>query len=293
VKAIPFGGFLAMAGEYSKELTGKPDEYLSLKWFKKMWISFAGPFFNYILAVLIFAAVFNIWGASEISKSSAIGEVLENYPAAKAGLISGDKIAKIGKIEINSWNDLILNLKDKADKETKFLIERGTSSFSISMVVAENPVTKAGAIGITPEIITTKTAFFYSFWLASKASINQTVMTLAYLADKIISWEKPDIAGPIGVMQVMAKASKSGMKDYLRLLAVISVALGLFNLLPIPMVDGGMIVLFAVEGIIRKRIGERIVQIYNTIGLIFIIAIFIFATYGDLLRLGIFKLFGK
>ena len=109
--------------------------------------------------------------------------------------------------------------------------------------------------------------------------------------EKIVSWEKPEVAGPIGVIQVMAKSAKSGLENYIRLLAVISVALGLFNLLPIPLVDGGMIILFIAEGIIRKQIGLKVIQVYNTIGLSLILLIFLFATYNDLIRLGIGKLF--
>jgi regulator of sigma E protease len=293
IKAIPFGGFVSMAGDGPNQATGADGEYLSLKWYKKVWISFAGPFSNYILAVFIFAFVFNIWGATTISTSSSVGAVMENYPAAQAGLMIGDKIKSIDGIEINTWKELSDGLKDKADKQTSFVIDRGTYSFDLSMTVAKNPVTGTGAIGIAPLAIKTKAGFLKSIYLGAESSVTQTVMTLAYLTDKAISFEKPDISGPIGVMQVMANATKEGMAHYLKFLAVISVALGLFNLLPIPMVDGGMIVLFFVEGIIRKRISAKVVQIYNTIGLVFILGIFIFATYSDLLRLGVGKLFGK
>jgi regulator of sigma E protease len=108
-------------------------------------------------------------------------------------------------------------------------------------------------------------------------------MTIEYLIDKVLTLEKPDVAGPIGVVWAMADAAKSGAWDYLKFVAMISVALGLFNLLPIPMVDGGMILLFLVEGIIGNKINAKVVQIYNIIGLVFIVCIFIFATYSDLL----------
>ncbi|MCL2389219.1 MAG: site-2 protease family protein, partial [Elusimicrobia bacterium] len=85
----------------------------------------------------------------------------------------------------------------------------------------------------------------------------------------------------------------SGLEQYLQLLAVISVALGLFNLLPIPLVDGGMIVLFTVEGITGKRIKTKVIEVYNYIGLAFILTIFVFATYNDLLRLGLGRFFGR
>ncbi|MDR3111952.1 MAG: RIP metalloprotease RseP [Elusimicrobiota bacterium] len=293
IKLIPFGGLVSMSGDNPDNLKGEKGEYLSLPWFKKIWVSFAGPFANYILAIIIFAFSFNIWGISEISKEPKIGSLLENYPAALAKLQAGDKINYIDGIKINSWDDLANNLKDKANREATFVIERGTYTFEQNITVGQNPVTKSGALGINPIFTNTPSNFFNSIYAGAKVSINQTFMTIDYLASKIISMEKPDIAGPIGVMQVMAKAAKSGMQDYLRLLAIISVALGLFNLFPIPMVDGGMIVLFAIEGIIRKKIKLKIIQIYNTIGLIFVILIFLFATYSDFLRLGITKFFIK
>jgi regulator of sigma E protease len=291
IKIIPFGGFVTMAGESLEEATGEDGEYLSLKWYKKIWISFAGPFLNYILAVFLFALVFNIWGMVKIPADLFVGAVVKNYPAEAAGIMPGDKIKSVDAVKVNTWNDLSINLKDKANKQTSFLIERGNSSFELNMVVAKNPVTGVGTIGIAPVKI--KVGFLKSIYLGVKASVVNTIVPVMYLANKVISLEKPEISGPIGIMQIMANAAKSGIQDYLRLIAVISVALGLFNLFPIPMADGGIILLFLVEGIIRKQISAKVIQVYNTIGLIFIIVIFFFATYSDLLKLDIVRLFTK
>jgi regulator of sigma E protease len=291
IKIIPFGGFVTMAGENLEEATGSDGEYLSLKWYKKIWISFAGPFLNYILAIFLFALVFNIGGVIKTPTDLSVGAVVKNYPAEIARIMPGDKIKSVDAVEINTWNDLSINLKDKANKQTSFLIERGDSSFELSMLVAKNPLTGTGTIGITPVKI--KSGFWKSIYLGVEASIVNTIVPITYLADKIMSLEKPEISGPIGIMQIMANAAKAGIQDYLRLIAVISVALGLFNLFPIPMVDGGIIILFLIEGIIRKQISAKVIQVYNTIGLILIIGIFFFATYSDLLRLGIGKLFSK
>jgi regulator of sigma E protease len=293
LKAIPLGGFCSMAGDNPDEATGGDGEYLSLVWYKKIWIAFSGPFSNYILAVFLFAFLFNVWGVSKISDSSAIGATVENFPAAEAGLQSGDIINSIDGFSVTTWAQMTGALKDKAEKETLFVITRGTHTFEINIKIAKHPVTGVGALGIVPYVEKTDAGFFKSVGLGASAVVSQSVMTVLYLADKIISWEKPDIAGPVGVIQVMANAAKSGMEDYIRLLAVISVALGLFNLFPIPLVDGGMIILFFVEGITRRKIRSKIIQVYNTIGLVLIGIIFIFATYSDLLRLGIGKLFGK
>jgi regulator of sigma E protease len=293
IKPIPFGGFCSMAGENPKEATGAADEYLSLKWYKKVFISFIGPFSNYILAVFLFAFVFSIWGATTYSKASLIGGVTDNKPAAKAGLLIGDRIKSIDAVEINTWNEITANLKEKADKQAVFTVERGSYTFDVTMVVEKNPVTGTGIIGISQFIEKSEIGFLKAVYLGVEASIVQTSMSVAYLIDKLISLEKPDISGPIGIIKAMGDTTKLGIADYLKFLAVISVALGMFNLFPIPMVDGGMIVLFAIEGIVKKQISARIVQIYNTIGLTFILGVFVFATYSDLLRLGLGKFFGK
>ncbi len=288
---FPFGGMVAMAGENPDEATGQKGEYLSLQWYKKVMVAFFGPFMNYVLAVLLFAFVFNIWGLTNISSQAVIGALAPEACAQKAGLEIKDKILSVNGVEIKDWTSLIANLKDKAEKEVEIKILRNEQELNFKFVLDKNPATGAGMLGIQPEITKEKVSFFSSFYYGLDTAIYQSVFTLKYLWDKIVTWEKPEVAGPIGVIQVMAKSAKSGFESYIRLLAVISVALGLFNLLPIPLVDGGMIVLFILEGIIRKRIGLKVIQVYNTIGLSLILLIFLFATYSDLIRLGIGKLF--
>ena len=295
IKAVPFGGFVAMAGDNhdTASVTGAEGEYLSLPWYKKIFIAFVGPFANYVLAAVMFCLIFNIYGIATISNTSRIGAIGENYPAAAAGLLNGDTIKSIDGVNISLWNEISENLKNKADKQSLFVIERGTATFEVSINVAKNPATGGGLIGVSPYIAKEKAGFFKSMLYGIEAPITQSIMTVAYLADKLFTLEKPDVAGPIGIMQVMGKAAKSGMEDYLRLIAIISVALGLFNLFPIPFVDGGMIVLFIVEGIKKSPVGVKTIQVYNTVGIMIIAVIFIFATYSDILRLGVGKFFGK
>ena len=288
---FPFGGMVAMAGENPDDATGQKDEFLSLPFYKKIMIVFAGPFMNYVLAILLFAFIFNIWGLAIISNEAIIGALAKDSCAQKAGLLLNDKIVSIDEIHIEDWNDLTKNLKDKAEKEINIKILRQDQEMEFNFVLDKNPTTGSGMLGIQPLIIKEKISFFSSFYYACDTALYQSTFTLQYLWDKLIKWEKPDVAGPIGVIQVMAKSAKSGFESYIRLLAVISVALGLFNLLPIPLVDGGMIVLFLLEGIIRKKISTKVIQVYNSIGLALILLIFLFATYSDLIRLGIGKLF--
>lgn len=288
---FPFGGMVAMAGENPDDATGQKDEFLSLPFYKKIMIVFAGPFMNYILAIVMFAFIFNIWGLAIISEEAQIGALAKDSCAEKAGLKINDKILSIDGTEIADWLDLTSNIKAKAEKEVALKVSRDNEILDFNFTLDKNPTTGSGMLGIQPVIIKEKTSFFKSFYYACDTALYQTTFTLQYLWDKLIKWEKPEVAGPIGVIQVMAKSAKNGLESYIRLLAVISVALGLFNLLPIPLVDGGMIVLFLLEGIIRKKISTKVISIYNSIGLALILIIFLFATYSDLIRLGIGKLF--
>ena len=288
---FPFGGMVAMAGENPDEATGKEGEYLSLNWFKKVMIVVAGPLMNYILAIFIFAFVFIVWGQATVSLDAKIGVFAPTSCAKQAGLEINDKIISVDGTEIKNWLDLVDNIKDKAEKEINVKVLREEQELEFNFKLDKNPTTGVGMLGIQPITKKEKLPFFKSFYCAGDTVIYQTTFTLTYLWDKLIKWEKPEVAGPIGVIQVMAKSAKSGFENYTRLLAVISVALGLFNLLPIPLVDGGMIVLFLLEGIIKKKISTKVIGIYNTIGLAIIVIIFLFATYSDLIRLGIGKLF--
>ena len=288
---FPLGGMVAMAGENPDDVKGKKDEFLSLPFYKKIMIVFAGPLMNYVFAILLFAFIFNIWGLATISDEAKIGVLAKDSCAQKAGLLVNDKIVSIDGTDVENWLGLISNLKDKAEKEVNLKVLRDDKELDFNFVLDKNPTTGAGMLGIQPKVLKEKVSFLKSFYFACDTAIYQTTFTLKYLWDKLVKWEKPEVAGPIGVIQFMADSAKSGFESYIRLLAVISVALGLFNLLPIPLVDGGMIVLFLLEGIIRTKISTKVIAVYNYIGLFLILIIFLFATYSDLIRLGIGKLF--
>ena len=285
--AIPLGGMVKMPGEDAATATGSPDEFMSQPWYRRMIIAFFGPFMNYVLAVVIFTIVFFFWGVSIPSEKPVIGDVMDGYPAKVSGIMSGDTIQKINGITINSWQDMAEVIHKSVSKKLKFSVLRANATVTLEMIPAKDPATGVGIIGIAPMVETKKTGLIDSFTMGIKMVVFQTVYTVKYLGMKIIHWEKPEVAGPIGVIQLLAKAAKSGIENLLHFLAVISVALGLFNLFPIPLVDGGHILLALIEAVTRKPLNKSAVQVSNFVGLSIIVFIFIFATYSDLARLGL------
>jgi regulator of sigma E protease len=284
---IPLGGMVKMPGEDVDNATGSPDEFLSQPWYRRLIIAFFGPFMNYLLAVLLFVVVISTWGMSKPSSEPVVGEVMAGLPADKAGLKSGDRVMEINAFQVPSWEAMAGYIHQHSGENLAFSVIRDSRPVTVQVVPQKDSATGVGVIGIVPGVVTQKVSFIRSVDLSVRLVVFQSVYTLRYLGEKLIRWEKPEVAGPIGVVQILAKAAKTGWETLLHLLAVISVALGLFNLLPIPLVDGGHILLAIVEGITRKPLNKKVVQVANIIGLAIILSIFVFATYSDIARLSV------
>ena len=110
-------------------------------------------------------------------------------------------------------------------------------------------------------------------------------MTIQTLLKSIYRMEKPDVAGPIGIISIVSKAAHSEFSDFLYLVGLISVAVGFFNLLPLPLLDGGHFVLYLFEGILRKKITPTVIKYVNSTGIVILVSILIFATYNDVMRI--------
>jgi regulator of sigma E protease len=283
---IPLGGMCEMPGEDVNTAAGTGDEFLSQAWYKRLMIAFFGPFMNYVFAAILFAIVIYFWGIAKPSYEPVIGSLFPDKPAELAGLKSNDKIVAINGVKIDKWDEMSDLIQKNSDKKIRFDIMRDNKPMSFMIMPKYDSVTGRGMIGITPGYTTEKVGLANSAWFGVKMCIIQSVFTVRYLAEKIIKWEKPEVSGPIGVAQILASAVKSGIEQVIHLIAIISVALALFNLFPIPIVDGGHIMFALVELVTRKPVNKKVLQVANVAGLSLIGVIFLFATYNDLLRLG-------
>ncbi len=282
--AIPLGGMVKMPGEDINSASGSKDEFLSQPWYKRLLVAICGPLMNYALAVLIFTVIIFHWGLSNPSDKPVIGEVVPGMPAQTAGLIPGDKVMKVDQATVSTWEDLAKYIHSKANV-INLVIERAGKQLNVAVTPKFDAASGMNLVGIAPEFVMEKASLFKSVDLSVRYAVFQSVFTLRYLGEKITRFEKPELSGPIGVVQYLAKAAKTGPEQLLHLLGVISVALGLFNLLPIPILDGGLIFFSLIEGIIRKPLNKKIVATANLVGLCIIIGIFLFATYSDIARI--------
>jgi regulator of sigma E protease len=240
---------------------------------------------NYVLAIILFTFVITIWGIPRPSSKPVIGDVLVGYPAAKSGIKPGDTVIRVDSLPVKAWEELSGYIHRFPGSPVTLTIQRNGVTFPVTLTPEKDSASGMGLIGIAPSIDTEKVGAREAVYVSVRMAVYQSVFTLKYLGIKLVHGEKPELAGPIGVVEILAKAANEGWQALLHLLAVISVALGLFNLLPIPLVDGGHMMLAVIEAVYRRPISKKVIIVSNYVGLSIILTIFLFATYTDILRL--------
>jgi regulator of sigma E protease len=301
---LPLGGEVRMSGEEasapedSTATDGAPAapeepvdparQFQNQSWVKRSAIVLAGPAMNYVLAFAVFAHVAFWWGDPKPSPEPLVGDVIAGYPAEAAGLRSGDRVLTVSGQAVSSWKELAEAIHARPAQEVDLVyVPAGPESGerTVRLTPRKDPSSGAGLIGIGPATVYEKVSFGESLHRGAAQCVGWSWFTLSYLGDKIAKREKPDLAGPVGIATVVAKATKSGPREFLFLIALISVGIGLFNLFPIPLLDGGHLMFFVWEGITRRRVTPKAVARANMVGMTLLLGILVFATFSDFQRM--------
>ncbi len=298
ISAFPLGGYVKMLGEDSLGEEAEPlseedkkRAYNNQPVRKRFPIILAGPLFNIVFAALVYIAVF-INGAPALLPE--VGEVMEDTPAARAGLRQGDLITRIGDKDIASWSDMTAVVYESPGKALDFGIKRGAETFGLSITPEIKTVEDIfgeerviGLIGIKPSGVqfTMETGVFEAVYLGVRRTVDIAGLTVVSII-KLIQRAIPakTIGGPILIFQLAGEQAAQGVLSFLNFMAVISISLGIINLFPIPVLDGGHLVFLGVEAIRRKPLNEKTVMLAQKVGLVLILMLMAFATYNDIMR---------
>ncbi len=295
ISALPLGGYVKLLGEDPSEELPPEDmkrSYSNLSPYKKFLIIFFGPFFNFVLAAVIFTVIFM---AGRPVLKPVIGGVMKGRPAVKAGLKKGDIITSVNGIKVNSWAGL-----------SKYIEKFGNGT--ITLEVKENNIfkkvklkpeltsglniyrqkIKRYIIGITPSnkaVFYKYTGLLNSFYSAVKEIwfvIYITVVSLFYL----IAGKLPasDLGGPIMIAQLSGRAASLGVSGFFYFIAFISVNIGLVNLFPIPALDGGHLLFSIIEMIKRGPLSIKFQETAAKVGFALLIVLLLFVSYNDIIR---------
>ena len=287
LRAVPLGGYVKPAGENLDETSGAPDEYFSKPWYTRLAVVAAGPAMNYLLAFLLFSGVILGVGEPVPSSEPVIGDISMGLPAEVAGLKDGDRLVKVDGKAVATWDEMAAAIHAKPGKEITVVYSRAGAETEVKMTPKLSPTggESWGVIGISPGVGYKRVPVLKGLRMGAHQCWFWTAFTVKTLASNISKREKPDLAGPIGIVNIVSKAAHTGLADLVFLIGLISVAVGFFNLLPIPLLDGGHAVIFICEGIFRRKITLKVMQGVNMVGITILGAILLFATYSDIMRI--------
>ena len=253
----------------------------------------AGPVANFLLAIVIFALTFTFVGVQVTAPR--VDELVADGPAATAGFRSGDVIVSIDGQAIETFADMQRIVSASADHELGFEVNRGGVLLKLKVTPARREISdrfgnklRVGVIGIRRNPTQAEWEFkrygpIESLGLGVRETVFIITRTLSYLGDVIMGLESADqMRGPIGIAEISGQVASAGIVPLLSLTAVLSVSIGLINLFPIPLLDGGHLLFYLIEAVRRRPLSERTQEIGFRIGLAVVLMLMMFATWNDL-----------
>jgi len=290
---IFFGGFVKMLGEEQKELESKKipkDAFCAKSPLARTFVITAGVLMNFLLAVAVISFMLTK-GVYIPSDKIHLENVMANTPAHSSGLKKGDVIEKIDKKSIKSPNDLVSYTNKKLGEKVVLEVKRGEKRLKITLTPRKKYPPDQGPMGVAISNLNLKKypwyqAPFYAFAETVKLSVIICQAIFQMIKSLVQTGNLPkDIAGPVGVAQLTGQAVKFGYMAVLQLLALLSINLAIFNILPFPALDGGRLLFVSAEVIFGKKIAPKVENIINTAGMAILFGLIIIITINDLDRI--------
>lgn len=283
VTAIPFGGYVKMAGSDPFEELSEEDEarsFTALSFPKKVGIMVSGPVTNIAFAFLVFVLFFEIVGVPKAT--TRIAEIVPGSAAAKVGLAPGDRIFEANGKPVDTWEALVAEIRPRPGQELAVGFERGGVTKRLTATL--ETTRGLGFLGVGPVVVDTHPGILTSVRHAWATEVGITGLILRAFTPAVFIETLPSMSGPVGITGEAAKAARRGVPDYLWLVAVVSLALGIFNLLPIPPLDGGRIVMSAVEAVRRKPLPQNVTIAILATGTSLLLTLMVYLVYVDVRR---------
>jgi regulator of sigma E protease len=293
LSAFPLGGYVKMVGEDPDEEVQQTEiekSFAHKSLLKRMAIVVAGPGFNLLLAVFLFMVVFIFYGVPVMS--TQVSGVEKGSPAERAGIAKGDRIVAIDGDAVKEWEELSTKIKGSGGRALNLRIRRGDEDINITV----QPTQKEGRnifgerrddwmIGIGSQVSIEKGNPGLAVVKAVSQTYDYSKLTLLAFYKMILGDVSPrNIGGPILIAQMAGQQAQEGLGSFLAFLAVLSINLGVLNLLPVPVLDGGHLVFFLVEAVIRKPVAVKYREVAQQVGICLLALLMIYAFYNDIVR---------
>jgi regulator of sigma E protease len=293
LSAVPLGGYVKMLGEDAKEEVIDRERSFSAKpvgW--RSLIILAGPGANFLLAIAIFWAVF-IVGVPTLG--TKVGDVMDGFPAKAAGFLRGDRIVAIEGRKVERWEELAKQIHQSPGRPVRLTVQRGERTFDLTVAPKASKQKnlfgeeqEIGLLGIAPaeEFLTERSDPITALGMAVYKTYDLSrliVVTFVKLVQGVVPAKT--IGGPLLVAQMAGEQARLGVLNLLFFTALLSINLGILNLLPIPVLDGGHLFFSLIEAVRGKPVSMQKREMAQQVGLVLLVALMIFAFYNDIFRL--------
>ncbi|MDD3704542.1 MAG: RIP metalloprotease RseP [Clostridiaceae bacterium] len=280
LRAFPIGGFCLMLGE--DEDNNAPGAFNNSPIMTRIFSVISGPLFNIIVTILIYSMMIAPVAAP------IVGQVTKGMPAEAAGIKAGEKIVEINDVTINDWKDIKPEVSKHEGKQVTVTVEKNGVQKEVKLIPVKNPGTEDIVIGVTQKV----TIAGFSIREGINMTVNISKMMLNFLGQLVVGKADTDeVSGPISIIVYMNEAAKTGFISVLYLTAIISLNLGILNLLPLPALDGGRLLFLFIELIRRKPLPAEKEGMVHFVGLVALMMLSIFLMYKDIIRFNLIDIF--
>ncbi|MCF8474748.1 MAG: RIP metalloprotease RseP [Emcibacter sp.] len=311
VSYFPLGGYVKFFGDASEASTPQSninnltEEEKAVSFhFKKLHqraaIVFAGPFANFVFAILILATFFYLYG--QVDRPARVSEVVEGSAAEVAGVQSGDIIIAVDGSEIERFNDLRVQVLYSAGESLDIDVLRNNKVVRLVLTPKLTKIVRDGEpvldengkplelyqIGIqnSEEVVIKEHNIPSALWAGVIETRVIVVQSLRGIRQMIVGTRSvKELSGPIGIAKIAGDSAKQGIDFWIRIMALVSISLGMVNLFPIPLLDGGHLLFYSFEAVLGRKLSERTQEFGFRIGLVFILGLMMLATFNDILKI--------
>ncbi|MDK9699890.1 MAG: RIP metalloprotease RseP [bacterium] len=296
---IPFGGYVKMAGivdesmdDEESAVSGAPDEFMSKNVWQKTWVISAGVIMNLVFAWLV-AIILAVSQGKAVVEGPIIGGVQKSMPADSLGLTAGDRILAVENSPITTWDDLTKIIHATIGKPLTIEWLRGTDTLRGVVTPLERALPtesggseKVGLIGISPKYRFESIGLWEGVESGHRVA-SAILMGSLYGFKQLFTGQASvrELVGPIGIVQLSGETAKSGLASFWGFIVLISISVGIINILPFPVLDGGHLVMIWIEAIRRKPISIRVKLAIQQVGIVVLLMMLLFVSYHDVIRI--------
>ena len=294
---VPLGGYVKMLGEDGDSVASATSDmarsFAHQPLYKRFAIVFAGPFSNLASSWVCLIVVGVLYGMLVPSDAPVVGGLIHGLPAEKAGLAAKDRVLSVNGDGLASWDELVEHTVGSKGNPMVLKVQRGDSTLELTVTpekqatlnIFGETVGEAYRIGIERAAESRAVSLLQAPWLAAKEVYFYSeliVLSLVKMVQGKISAH--ELGGPITIARIAGERAQSGLRSLLEFVAFLGVNLGVLNLLPVPVLDGGHLFFFAAEAVFRRPVAIRVREVAQQVGLVLLVSLMLFAVYNDIYR---------